>query len=79
MQFQFPLADDKGTLHLTINHGTRVPDNKDILMIDFTARGPGRSDWSDMEAWFKVAHEWIVKGFTDLTTPEAHRRWERER
>ena len=28
--------------------------------------------------WYDVAHEWIVRGFTDLTTPEIQRVWERE-
>ncbi len=78
-RLQFPLPDSKGTLHVTITHGARLPDKKAVMVVDFTARGPARSDWSDMEAWFSVAHEWIVKGFTDLTTAEAHTRWERER
>ncbi len=78
-RLQFPLPDNKGTLHLTITHGKRLSDKKGVMVMDFTARGPGRTDWSDMEPWFSVAHEWIVNGFTDVTTGEAHTRWERER
>lgn len=78
MVFQFALPDSKGTLHLVINHGTRVPDNKSVMMMEFTVRGPARANSSDRDDWFAVAHEWIVKGFTDLTTAEAHKRWERE-
>jgi uncharacterized protein (TIGR04255 family) len=76
---QFQLPDGKGTLHLTVNHGARKSDNKGALLVELTARGPARTDWSDMQKWFEAAHEWVVTGFTDLTTSEAHRVWERER
>jgi uncharacterized protein (TIGR04255 family) len=76
---QFQLPDGKGALHVSVNHGTRRTDQKGALVLELTARGPARSDWSDMPNWFDAAHEWIVTGFTDLTTSEAHRVWERER
>lgn len=73
----FGLPDGKGRLHLTIGHGIRPRDKKKIVVADFTARGPAKSDWSDMESWFSLAHEWIVRGFTDLTSTEAHKNWRR--
>lgn len=79
LRVQFPLANGKGVLHATVTHGLRASDKKGVMVLDLTARGPARSDWSDMKGWFDLAHEWIVRGFTDLTTAEAHQRWERER
>jgi uncharacterized protein (TIGR04255 family) len=77
-RISFPLPNGKGTLHVTVGHGVRPTDNTGVMVLELTARGPARSDWSDMQVWFHLAHEWIVKGFTDLTTSAAHRRWERE-
>jgi len=80
IRLQFALPDGKGALHVTVNHGTnRAQDPKGVMLLDLTARGAGKSDGSDMEDWLKLAHEWIVKGFTDLTTAEAHSRWGREK
>jgi uncharacterized protein (TIGR04255 family) len=76
---QFTLPDSKGTLHVTVTHGRRAPGGKGVLVLDLTARGPARKDWSDMEDWFSMAHEWIVRGFTDLTSPVAHQAWERQK
>lgn len=79
VRLQFPLPDGRGMLHVTVTHGSRASDRKGVVVLDLTARGPARNDWSAMKAWFEMAHEWIVKGFTDLTTADAHSRWERER
>ena len=46
-----------------------------------TARAVGEleTDKKAIREWFDVAHEFIVRGFTDLTTPEVQRSvWERE-
>ena len=74
-RLRFPLPDDAGALYLKIERARRNRDQKEVLVIDFTARGPAAPDWSDMRSWFTVAHEWVVKGFADLTSPEAHRHW----
>jgi len=79
MRLQFALPEGKGRLHVTVNHGRPRDDGKGLLVLDLTARGPARPDWSDMEDWFAMAHEWIVRGFTDLTSPAAHRAWNRVR
>lgn len=73
----FTLPEAKGRLHVSLAHGLRPLDNKQILVMDLTARGPAKSDWSDLEDWFSLAHEWIVRGFTALTSTEAHKRWRR--
>lgn len=77
MDLRFPLPEQRGTLHVTFKHGRRASDNRDVLILDLTARGAAKPDGSDMEEWFALAHEWIVRGFTDLTSGVAHKRWRR--
>ena len=77
MNLCFPMPQERGALHVTYKHGKRVSDKKDVLILDLTARGAAKPDGSDMEDWFELAHEWIVRGFTDLTSVLAHKRWGR--
>lgn len=79
IRLRFALPESRGRLHVTINHGVRTDDNKSVLIIDLTARGPAKPDWADMNEWFALAHEWIVRGFTGLTSPTAHLKWGRTR
>lgn len=77
-QMQFPLPDGAGTLHVSLNHATRRRDGKGIYVLEVVARGPAKADASDMRSWFALAHEGIVRGFTDLTSPSAHEQWGRK-
>ena len=64
------LPDQKGRLHATIRTATRS-DGTNILLFELTARGfPGDNSPDSMCAWFDLGHEWIVRGFTDLTGEE---------
>ena len=76
----FPLPDSKGNLKVNFKRGTRVSDKVPVLILELTATGPAADSMEKaaMLKWFDLGHEWIVRGFTDLTTPEAHRLWERE-
>jgi uncharacterized protein (TIGR04255 family) len=76
LRAKFPLSQDRGALHVKVDHGNR-PDAKQVLVVDLTARGPAAKDWSDMDTWFSLAHESIVRGFTDLTSSRAHTSWGR--
>ena len=74
----FPLPDQAGRLHITINNGKRVHDKKAILNLEITARGiPAAAPKDKMWHWFDLAHEWIVQGFTDLTSNSAQKEWKR--
>jgi uncharacterized protein (TIGR04255 family) len=79
VRMQFPLPDNAGTLHASLNHGTRRIDGKGVYVLELLARGAAKPDASDMRSWFEVAHEWIVRGFTDLTSDSAQKRWGRTR
>lgn len=77
LDLRFPLPENRGTLAVSIRHGLRQLDQKEILVMELTARGPAQASEGDMDEWFRLSHESIVRGFADLTTPEAHRLWER--
>ncbi len=79
IDLRFRLPEKRGTLQVSMKHGRRLADKMEVLILELTARGPAQSDTSDMRDWFSVAHEWIVRGFTDLTTSRAHERWGRTR
>jgi len=77
LDLRFAMPSDKGTLRASVKHGKRKTDDADVVVLEMTAQGPARSDGSDMELWMELAHEWIVRGFTDLTSKAAQEGWGR--
>src|SRR5215472_1476209 len=73
----FDLPKESGTLRISFKQGTRAVDKRDVLQIELTARGKANPDFSDMNGWLDLAHEWIVQGFTEITTEQAHKDWGR--
>lgn len=73
--WQFQMPDSKGICAANLSHAKR-PDGRDLLVLNISCAGPASSRYS-MKEWFDTAHEWIVRGFTDLTTDEAHQEWGR--
>jgi hypothetical protein len=53
-----------GRLHVSLKMAT-TKEAKKAMIFELTARG---FSIGVMDEWFAVAHEWIVKGFDDLTT-----------
>ena len=72
IQFAWPLPNDLGRLTLDVKHGNRISDQKEVLLMELTARGKGEAMMAD---WFAVAHDAIVNTFDKLTTDEAHKIW----
>lgn len=78
-QLAFPLPEDNGRLMVSLKHGTRSEDQMPVLVFELKATGMGdTSGKENIRVWFDLSREWIVKGFTDLTTPAMHQLWERE-
>jgi len=70
----FPLPNEEGRLHTAIRQMQRPTDQEPVLLFELTARGIPRDRSRDsMWAWFDLAHEWIVRGFTDLTAENVRR------
>lgn len=65
----FELPDGKGTLSTKCQPAFRGGDNKElILVLELTAGGPpAEASDAGIRLWFGTAHEWIVRGFEDMT------------
>ncbi len=73
----FDLPQGSGTLRVSFKEGTRAVDKLSVLQVELTASGKAKSDCSDMDSWLDIAHEWIVEGFAEITSAEAHKQWGR--
>ena len=75
MQLAWPLPGDMGTLILDLKHGVGTVDEREILLIELSARGKVKESSHYMDEWFEVAHTAIVKTFDNFTTETAHKLW----
>lgn len=80
-QVRFELPDGMGSLNVKLNQAKRKIDNVLGLKLELTAKGLGKETTAGhMRDWFDLAHEWIVRGFTDLTAQEIQETiWKREK
>jgi len=70
----------QGRLHFAIQKLRRSADQRELVQLRLTARGkPMSSDIDGALRWLDIGREWIVRGFTDLTSKEAHQLWRRTR
>jgi len=71
----FLMPDRSGRMHVTVRNALRKDDGKPVVLLDLTVRGIGGKG---MDAWFDLAREWIVCGFTDLTSNDIQiKNWRR--
>ena len=77
----FILPNRAGRLHVSIRSAQRMRDNHPIIRLDLTARGIGSEKTLEaMRSWFDMGHEWIVRGFADLTDQDVQKNiWRRVR
>ena len=55
---------------------TDLDDGEKMLVLNLTSQGEATSpDIAGALKFMDLAHEWIVKGFTSVTTTEAHEKW----
>jgi len=74
----FQMPGQRGRLHFTVQPVFSSLEQKAALQLQLVARGkPASSQVEDVLAWMDLAHEWIVQGFVDLTSPLAHELWKR--
>ena len=75
---KYVMPEERGRLHVDLAPKIRRRDGKEVLQLNLTARGkPNSSGLEDIITWFDLGHEWIVKGFTELTTTKMHKLWGR--
>jgi uncharacterized protein (TIGR04255 family) len=78
-QTEFLLPEKKGHLIVNLKQAIRTEDKVTLLILELKTRGICESAHKEaIREWFDLAHEWIVRGFTDLTTPKIQKIWERE-
>ena len=71
----YRLPDKMGRLHTALKMAS-TKEGKRFMLFELTARGFG--DVS-MDEWFATGREWIVRGFTDLTTDSIQKAiWKRK-
>lgn len=65
-----------GRLHVTAQPGLQADTNERIYVLTLTARGRPEGEGADgLLRFLDRGREWIVKGFVDMTTPDAHKDW----
>jgi uncharacterized protein (TIGR04255 family) len=77
----FGLPNDNGRLYVQLRTAVKSDDQqKKLLQLNLTGRGIGQfQKVADMNSWFDIAHESIVRGFADLTTEKAQKEmWRRK-
>jgi hypothetical protein len=68
----FRLPDRQGRLYATKQLAFLPPNLDPIVAFELKARGiAGTGTINDIWPWFEMAHEWIVRGFTDMTSEKA--------
>jgi uncharacterized protein (TIGR04255 family) len=74
----YPLPKNYGRLNITAQTGVLTSTGERLVRLDLQAVGlPGDSPQTLMGDWFELAHEWITRGFADVTAPSLHAIWGR--
>ncbi len=67
----FLLPNKQGRLHVSLRHARRIKDSTPTILLELTARGiPESSELIQVQEWFSLSREWIVRGFSDLTNSD---------
>lgn len=66
----------RGRLHVSAQPAFQRTDNKPALVLTITGRGAAFDETeAGVLSFLQLAHEWVVKGFTAITTEAMHREW----
>jgi uncharacterized protein (TIGR04255 family) len=78
VNLKYLIPDNRGRLYLQMQPVLRHADLREVLQLTLTAKVlPKSSDIIDIIEAFDLGREWAVKGFTDFTSEEMHKRWKR--
>lgn len=78
--FVMETADEKpaGRLHLEMLPGFTQPNREPVVGLRITARGaPPSADTEGVLRFLDLGHEWVVRAFASVTSPEMHKEWGR--
>lgn len=86
LRVRYRIQDDGGhhvgRMYVVAEPRFALPDRRPVILLRLTTRGPAPSEDGSVDGTIErldLAREWIVKGFTSITSEEMHRRWGRER
>ena len=72
----FELPQLQGLLSARLKQAVRISDQQEIMQFDMVANYPVQeTSLQDLIPWYELAHEWIVRGFDDLTRPEIQKKF----
>lgn len=75
---RYLMPERRGRLHIAAQPAIRRQDGQQVLQLSLTARGaPASSRWTDLAARFDEGHDWIVRGFDEITSEKMHNIWGR--
>jgi hypothetical protein len=78
---RYVIAGEKemqGRLSVELQPAYLALNRAEVINLNMIARGKPRSpDMDGALAFLGVGHEWIVRGFAEITTPEMHTKWKR--
>ena len=67
-----------GRLHVSLEPAYTIADGSSVLVLKLIARGAPITEGMDgVGKFLDLGHEWIVRGFTSITTGDMHAVWER--
>jgi len=78
----FQLPDGNGHLTINVKQALRTADKIPIIILELISRRPceGMTEYKDIRKWYDLAREWIVKGFTDVTSQKIQKNiWKLEK
>lgn len=68
-----------GRLYVSVEPQYRPSDMAPLFQMRLTARGAPQGEGQEgLLDTLDIGHEWIVRGFTTLTSPEMHKAWRRK-
>lgn len=83
LSLRFPMVVDNkqiGRLHVSAEPGFLATDGKPVLRLNLTARGlPLGEGREGIMRFLDLGREWVVRGFTSITTERMHQLWGRQR
>jgi uncharacterized protein (TIGR04255 family) len=77
LAWAFEMPDGNGQMLVTVNPAKRTDGRDVVLFVLKCTSATSKQSVASADGWFDLAHEWIVRGFSDLTTEAAHDLWKR--
>jgi len=78
--WHFEIAPKRGRLHVDVKSGMLAQNEREVLVLTLTARGPvspGADNDAAFDEGLNLGHDTIVRSFVELTSETAHAFWDK--